>query len=173
MIKTKEKETFKKRSTHTKAHTKTTFGAQGFFTKENICFQKCAPTFQPEGQCNNFRAQVVIDVGNFAKTENGHEMGPQGTDSSLDPTFGNDFSRRIRFRPPRGPKTPRKKTNRGVSGPGMAGNGFSSKIHYQKWGRDSNPCPGDPFRGHFPFSQNLRRRLQLELESYSLGAEAQ
>ena len=55
---------------------------------------------------------------------------------------------------------------RGVSGPGVAGNGFSSKNHYQKWGRDSNPCPGDPFRGHFPFSQNLRRRLQLELESY-------
>ena len=34
---------------------------------------------------NNFRAQVVIDVANFAKTENGHETGPQGTDFSLDP----------------------------------------------------------------------------------------
>ena len=57
---------------------------------------------------------------------------------------------------------------RGVSGPGVAGNGFSSKNHYQKWGRDPNPCPGDPFRGHFPFSRNLRRRLQLELENYYL-----
>ena len=34
---------------------------------------------------NDFRAQVVIDVANFAKTENGHETGPQGTDFSLDP----------------------------------------------------------------------------------------
>ena len=34
---------------------------------------------------NNFRAQVVIDAANFAKTENGHETGPQGTDSGLDP----------------------------------------------------------------------------------------
>ena len=34
---------------------------------------------------SNFRAQVVIDVANFAKTENGHETGPQGTDFSLDP----------------------------------------------------------------------------------------
>ena len=60
---------------------------------------------------SNFRAQIVIDVANFAKTENGHETGPQGTDSSLDPTFGNDFSKRIRFRPPRDPgrpKSPRK-----------------------------------------------------------------
>ena len=96
-------------------------------------------------------------------------MGPQGTDSSLDPTLGNGFSRRIRFWPPRGsgrPKTPRFFTKtgknmeknieilenfRGVSGPGVAGNGFSSKNHYQKWDRDSNLCPGDPFRGHFPF----------------------
>ena len=57
----------------------------------------------------NFRAQVVIDVANFAKTENGHETGPQGTDSSFDPTFGNDFWRRIRLRPPRGPKRPETK----------------------------------------------------------------
>ena len=63
------------------------------------------------GGGSNFRAQVVIDVANFAKTENGHETGPQGTDSSLDPTFGNDFSRRIRFRPPRGPKRPEKIQN--------------------------------------------------------------
>ena len=50
----------------------------------------------------------------------------------------------------------------------MAGNGFSSNKHYQKWCRGSNPCPGDPFRGHFPFSQDWRRRLQLELgNSYS------
>ena len=34
---------------------------------------------------SKFRAQVVIDVANFAKTENGHETGPQGTDFSLDP----------------------------------------------------------------------------------------
>ena len=61
------------------------------------------------GHHSNFRAQIVIDVANFAKTENGHETGPQGTDSSLDPTFGNDFSRRIRFRPPRGPKRPEQK----------------------------------------------------------------
>ena len=60
---------------------------------------------------SNFRAQVVIDVANFAKTENGNETGPQGTDSGLDPTFGNDFSRRIRFRPPRGPKRPEKIQN--------------------------------------------------------------
>ena len=35
--------------------------------------------------CSNFRSQVVIDVANFAKTENGHETGPQGPDLSLDP----------------------------------------------------------------------------------------
>ena len=44
--------------------------------------------------------------GSDRKTRNGYETGPQGTDSSLDPTFGNDFSRRIRFRPPLGPKRP-------------------------------------------------------------------
>ena len=46
-------------------------------------------------------------------------------------------------------------------GPGVARNGFSSKNHYQKWCRDPIPCPGDPFRGHLPFSHNLRRPLQL------------
>ena len=56
-----------------------------------------------EAPCN-FRAQIVIDVAKFAKTENGHETGPQDTDSSLDPTFGNDLSTKIRVRPPRGPK---------------------------------------------------------------------
>ena len=34
---------------------------------------------------SNFRAQFVIDVANFATTENGHETGPQGTDFSIDP----------------------------------------------------------------------------------------
>ena len=33
----------------------------------------------------------------------------------------------------------------------MAGNGFSAKNDSQFRGRDSNPGPGDPFRGHFPF----------------------
>ena len=39
----------------------------------------------PPCTLSNFRAQVVIDVANFAKTESGHETGPQGTDFSLDP----------------------------------------------------------------------------------------
>ena len=34
---------------------------------------------------SNFRAQFVIDVANFAKTENGDETGPQGPGLSLDP----------------------------------------------------------------------------------------
>ena len=36
-------------------------------------------------------------------------------------------------------------------GPGVAKNGFSAKNAAQKWGRNSNPCPGDSFRGHFSF----------------------
>ena len=36
-------------------------------------------------------------------------------------------------------------------GPGVAGNGFSAKNDSQLRGRHSNPCPGDPFRGHFSF----------------------
>ena len=36
-------------------------------------------------------------------------------------------------------------------GPGVAGNGFSAKNDRQFRGRDPNPCPGDPFRGHFSF----------------------
>ena len=36
-------------------------------------------------------------------------------------------------------------------GPGLAGNGFSSKNDSQFKGRHSNPCPGDPFRGPFRF----------------------
>ena len=58
-----------------------------------------------------FRAQVAIDVANFAETENGHKPGPQGTDPSLDPTFGDDFSRRVRFRPPRGRGGPTRPDN--------------------------------------------------------------
>ena len=54
-------------------------------------------------------------------------------------------------------------------GPGVAGYGLCSKNHDQKWGRDWNPCPGDPFRGHFPCSRSLRRRVQLELENYYIG----
>ena len=44
---------------------------------------------------------------------------------------------------------------RGVSGPGVAGNGFSAKNDNQFKGRDSNPGPGDPFRGHFPSWEKL------------------
>ena len=36
-------------------------------------------------------------------------------------------------------------------GPGVAGNGFSAKNDSQFGGRDRNPGPGDPFRGHFSF----------------------
>ena len=36
-------------------------------------------------------------------------------------------------------------------GPGVAGSGFSAKHDGQFRGRDSNPSPGDPFHGHFPF----------------------
>ena len=36
-------------------------------------------------------------------------------------------------------------------GPGVAGNGFSAKNDSQFRGRDSNPCPGGPFRGNFSF----------------------
>ena len=35
-------------------------------------------------------------------------------------------------------------------GLGVAGNGFSANNNQCK-GRDSDPCPGDPFRGHFSF----------------------
>ena len=37
------------------------------------------------------------------------------------------------------------------SGPRVAGNGFSAKNDSQFRGRDSNPCPGDPLRGHLSF----------------------
>ena len=43
---------------------------------------------------------------------------------------------------------------RGVSGPGVAGNGLSSENHHQKWGPDSKLCLGNRFRSHFPFSLN-------------------
>ena len=36
-------------------------------------------------------------------------------------------------------------------GPGVAGNGFSAKNDSQFRGRHSNPCPGNPLRGHFSF----------------------
>ena len=39
---------------------------------------------------------------------NSHEMGPQGTDLSLDPWIRYGFSRRIRFWPSRGPGRPEK-----------------------------------------------------------------
>ena len=41
-------------------------------------------------------------------------------------------------------------------GPGVAGNGFSAKNHSQFRGRDANPCPGDPFRGDFPFLEQKK-----------------
>ena len=44
---------------------------------------------------------------------------------------------------------------RAAPGPGMARNGFSEKNHSEFRGRDSNRCPGDPFRGHFPFLEKL------------------
>ena len=40
---------------------------------------------------------------------------------------------------------------RASPGPGVVGNGFSAKNDSQLRGRDSNPSPGDPFRGHFSF----------------------
>ena len=40
---------------------------------------------------------------------------------------------------------------RASPGPGVARNGFSAKNDSQFKGRHSNPCPGDPFRGHFSF----------------------
>ena len=40
-------------------------------------------------------------------------------------------------------------------GAGGAGNGCSAKNDSQFGGRDPNPCPGDPFRGHFPFVEKL------------------
>ena len=51
-------------------------------------------------------------------------------------------------------------------GPGVAGNGFPDPSSFRWADSQPNPCPGGPFRGHFPFSQNLRRRLQFELENY-------
>ena len=36
-------------------------------------------------------------------------------------------------------------------GPGVAGHGFSAENDSQFRGRHSNPCPGNPFRGHLSF----------------------
>ena len=45
-------------------------------------------------------------------------------------------------------------------GPGVAGNGFSAKNDSQFRGRHSNPCPGDPFRGHFSFLKVTPKKWQ-------------
>ena len=47
-------------------------------------------------------------------------------------------------------------------GPGVAGNGFPD-LSLLKWADSQpNPCPGGPFRGHFPFfcrGQNARKNF--------------
>ena len=52
-------------------------------------------------------------------------------------------------------------------GPGVAGNGFSAKKDGQFRGRGSDPCPGDPIRGHFPFLD--KRSFSLGFPSFLLG----
>ena len=44
-------------------------------------------------------------------------------------------------------------------GPGVAGNGLSAKNDSQFRGRHSNPCPGDPFRGHCSFLQVAPKKV--------------
>ena len=52
-------------------------------------------------------------------------------------------------------------------GPGVAGNGFSAKKDGQFRGRGSDPCPGDPIRGHFPFLD--KRSFSFGFPSFLLG----
>ena len=51
--------------------------------------------------------------------------------------------------------------------PGVAGNGFSAKKDGQFRGRGSDPCPGDPIRGHFPFLDE--RSFSFGFPSFLLG----
>ena len=61
------------------------------------------------GPRSNCSAHLLMaNYFNAGKTKNGHETGPQGPDFGLDPRTGHHFSRRIRFRPPRGPGRPKK-----------------------------------------------------------------
>ena len=59
------------------------------------------------GPRSNCSAHLLMaSYFNAGKTKNGHETGPQGPDFGLDPRTGYHFSRRVRFRPPRGPGRP-------------------------------------------------------------------
>ena len=59
------------------------------------------------GPRSNCSAHLLMaNYFNAGKTKNGHETGPQGPDFGLDPRIGYHFSRRIRFRPLRGPGRP-------------------------------------------------------------------
>ena len=47
--------------------------------------------------------------------------------------------------------------------PGVAGNGFSAKNDSEFRGRHPNPCPGDPFRGHFSFLKVTPNKWQKSM----------